>query len=235
MELCDLLGLTPGILSLIGGGGKTTMLKVLAEELSRRGRVALCTTTHIRPVAGLPLITGGEEEALAAWESSPALCLGTPAAEGKLTAAPIPMARLAQLCDYVLVEADGSRHRPCKAHASHEPVVPPESQRTILLLGAGGFGLPIREAAHRPERYAALVGVGVEEIVTAELAARVLSAEGLHHAVFVNQMETAFQRGEALRLTKLLSCPVYGGALQKGEWECLSSFEGPGTWPPALH
>lgn len=233
MELCDLLGIRGGVVSLIGGGGKTTMLWVLARELGARGRVGVCTTTHIRPPTELPLVTGGEIEALAAWGKAPVLCLGTPAPEGKLTASPIPVARLAELCDYVLVEADGARQHPCKAHAPHEPVIPPESGLTVLLLGAEAFGQSIGEGAHRPQLYAPLAGAGAEDRITPRRAAAVLQAEGLHDCVFINQMESEEQQILAQALAELLPCPVFGGALQRGEWKCLSSFEGAETWPPA--
>ena len=222
MELCDLLQIPRGITCLIGGGGKTTALALLGRELSRRGTVILCTTTHIRPVAGFPLAPNSESGLRKTLARHSALCVGTPAEEGKLTSPAIPMARLQALADYVLVEADGARHRPCKAHAPHEPVIPLETAFTLLLLGAEGFGRPISECAHRPERYAPLALAGPEDRITPELAARVLLAEDLHDAVFINQMESPRQEAMARQLAALLPCPVYGGALQKGVWKCLS-------------
>ena len=47
MELWELLGIRPGLTAVIGSGGKTSLLRVLARELSRRGTVLLATTTHI--------------------------------------------------------------------------------------------------------------------------------------------------------------------------------------------
>lgn len=54
------------------------------------------------------------------------------------------MERLAELFDYVLVEADGSAHRPMKAHAPYEPVIPALTGQTVCVVGASGFGLPVR-------------------------------------------------------------------------------------------
>ena len=125
MELNELLGLKKGVCAVIGSGGKTTLLRTLGEELP--GRVILCTTTHILPFAGIPLYTGageGELERLLAEHS--VVCVGQPGAEGKLTASQLPVEVLAGLADYVLVEADGSKRLPLKAHAPHEPVIPPE-------------------------------------------------------------------------------------------------------------
>ena len=38
MDLSRLLGVRPGVTALIGGGGKTTAMYVLAGELAARGR-----------------------------------------------------------------------------------------------------------------------------------------------------------------------------------------------------
>lgn len=120
--------------------------------------------------------------------------------------------------DYVLVEADGSAQRPLKAHASHEPVIPPETNQTICVVGASGFGKPISEVVHRPEIFARLAGTAVQEEVTAEMEAAVLKAEALHQRVYINQVETLADLMEAKTLAALLDCPVLAGSLQRGEY-----------------
>lgn len=226
MDLDQALGIQRGITAVIGGGGKTTLLRTLGESLARRGcRVVLCTTTKFFPFPGLENLSSPTQDSLyRALEHHRLVAAGTPApGTGKLTALGLPMERLAALADYVLVEADGSAGRPMKAHAPHEPVIPPEANQTVLVVGASGFGRPIAQAAHRPELYASLAGVAPEELITPELAAAVLRAEGLHQRVFINQAETPRDLAQARQLGKLLPCPVWAGALQKGGWiSCLS-------------
>lgn len=54
-NLASALRIEPGITAFIGSGGKSTLLKALGLELMRAGgRVLLCTTTHMFPVAGVP-------------------------------------------------------------------------------------------------------------------------------------------------------------------------------------
>ena len=54
-NLASALRIEPGITAIIGSGGKSTLLKTLGLELMRAGgRVLLCTTTHMLPVAGVP-------------------------------------------------------------------------------------------------------------------------------------------------------------------------------------
>lgn len=72
-------------------------------------RVIVTTTTHIYPPDGFPcLLQPGEAEIAAALEKHPCVCVGKPAKEGKITAADVPVRTLAELADYVLVEADGA-------------------------------------------------------------------------------------------------------------------------------
>ena len=54
MELWELLGIRPGLTAVIGSGGKTSLLRVLAQELSRHGTVLLSTTTSSCARTGAP-------------------------------------------------------------------------------------------------------------------------------------------------------------------------------------
>lgn len=241
MPLSERLGIRPGVTAVIGGGGKTTLLRTLGEELAAGGaRVLLCATTKIYPFDGLLNLADPTEEALAeALESRRLVCAGTPVpGTGKLTAPGLPMARLAALADCVLAEADGSAGRPLKAHAAHEPVVPREANQIIQVVGAAGFGRPVREAVHRPERFCALTGLDPENPVTPEALAEVLRAEASRTwppiRVLVNQAEDETAMEAARRLAERLPWPVCAGALKRRSWICLSSFGGPGTSPPAL-
>ena len=219
MALAKLLGIRPGVTAVIGGGGKTTLLRTLGEELAAGGKqVLLCTTTRILPFPGLPCArTGAELEALE--REHRLVCAGTPVpGTEKLTSPETPMAELAAQFDFVLVEADGAARRPLKAHAPHEPVIPEEANQTICVVGASGFGQPIADAAHRPERYAALAGAAETAEATPETEAAVLRAEALHTRVYVNQVETLWELADAKALAALLDCPVLAGSLQRGEY-----------------
>ena len=176
MTLSQLLDIRPGVTAVIGGGGKTTLLRTLGEELAGHHTVLLCTTTKILPFPDLPCArTTAELDQLR--RSHRLLCAGTDVpGTGKLAAPETPMALLAERFDYVLVEADGAARRPLKAHAPHEPVIPPEANQTICVVGASGFGQPISEAAHRPERYARLAGVPETAEAAPETEAAVLRA-----------------------------------------------------------
>ena len=229
MELPALLGIRPGVTAVMGSGGKTTLLRTLGEALAAEGRrVLLCATTKLYPFEGLPNLLDSTEEALAeALETHRLVCAGTPVpGTGKLTAPGIPMARLAALADYVLAEADGSAGRPLKAHAAHEPVIPPEANQIVILVGASGFGWPVQEAVHRPEVFARLTGLGPEAPASPEAVAEVLQREAASDwppvRVVVNQAEGEDALEAARRLAARLSWPVCAGALKRRMWICLS-------------
>lgn len=213
MELWELLGIRPGLTAVIGSGGKTSLLRVLAQELSRHGTVLLATTTHIMRPNWCPFAATAAE-LCEGFAHSPIVCAGSYTPEGKLTAPDFPGWQYA--ADFVLVEADGSRRLPLKAHAPHEPVIPANTRRTVYVVGADGFGHPIRQVCHRPERYAALCGAAEDDIVTPMLEAAVLHAEGYADGwVFINKVETAEDWRSAEALAALLPGKVLAGSLRE--------------------
>lgn len=222
MSLCRLLGVRPGLSAIIGGGGKTALLYALAEELSPWGSVIVTTSAKIHRPSHLPVANPGTPEALSeALRGASPLCLGSPWPEDKLAAPTLPFEALVRTADFVLVEADGAKGLPAKAHAAHEPVIPAEAGRVILVLGADAFDRPIAAVCHRPERFAALAGAALDAPLTPELWARVLAAEGYGNIVYVNKCETDRAWRNAAALAALLPLPVVAGSLREGRWRGL--------------
>ena len=215
MDISALLGVERGVTALIGGGGKTTLMYTLAEELRHRGTVVVTTSTHIQRPEQYPVLTAADDVAAALAEHG-AVCVASESPEGKLCAPALSFEALAALADFVLVEADGSKRLPLKAHAPHEPVIPVNARRIIYVVGADGFGRPIRQVCHRPERYAALCGAAEDDLVTPALEAKVLHAEGYDTGwVYINKVETAEGWRNAEALAALLPGKVIAGSL----WE----------------
>lgn len=208
-KLFEALAIVPGLTAVTGSGGKTSLIAALARELP--GRVIVATSTHILPAAGLPLVT----KPLSALPA-PKICMGTPTEEGKLTAPQQPWEELLTLVDYVLVEADGSKRLPLKAHLPHEPVIPAEANQVISVLGLSGLGQPIGRVAHRSEIYARLAGCTVEDIATPARAAAVIQKEGGFTRLVLNQAEG--REGAGREIAAGLSCPVLLASLQEGWW-----------------
>ena len=224
MKLSELLSIRPGITALAGSGGKTTALYLLANELQTLGTVLYTTTTHIRPPPHIPLLTAvpTRQTLSSSLRHHRCLCVGTPAEHNKLTAPLIPIHCLAELADYVLVEADGSRGLPLKAHLPHEPVIPPGTAQTILLVGASGFHRPAQEAVHHPDLFCSLSDITPQTPITAQHVASVLLHENLGDKIFINQVENNLTATQARLLASLLPQPVFAGSLKGENWICLS-------------
>lgn len=218
-ELRELLGVTRGVTAVIGSGGKTSLLYRLAEELRTCGTVLLATTTHIIRPPQYPFAETATQ-LRAALAAEGAACAGSYTPEGKLTAPAFD--GWEQAADFVLVEADGSKRLPAKAHETWEPVLPPQRRRTICVLGASAFGQPIRQAAHRPALFAQLAGVPWSAAITPEMAARVIRREGFTDIIYVNQVdELEPPPSWAEEFRKEAGIPVVIGSLQRKHWKRL--------------
>ena len=222
MKITPFLNIGCGITAIVGAGGKTTLMYTLAEELRTGGSVLIATSTHIRCPEPYETVTEPDAAAVrAALARHGVVCAGTPAEDGKLTAPGLDFSVLADLADYVLVEADGAHRLPLKAHAPHEPVIPDGAGRVILVAGLDGLGRPIREVCHRPERFAALAEAAMGDIVTPEMVSRVIAAEGFGDAVYLNKAESPDALAAAAELAEGLAVPVTAGSLHRGEYVCL--------------
>lgn len=218
-ELRELLGVTRGVTAVIGSGGKTSLLYRLAEELRTCGTVLLATTTHIIRPPQYPFAETATQ-LRAALAAEGAACAGSYTPEGKLTAPAFD--GWEQAADFVLVEADGSKRLPAKAHEAWEPVLPSQRRRTICVLGASAFGQPIRQAAHRPALFAQLAGVPWSAAITPEMAARVIRREGFADIIYVNQVdELEPPPSWAEEFRKEAGMPVVIGSLQRKRWKRL--------------
>ena len=164
-----------------------------------------------------------QRKVLSLWNKSksPILCLGTLEKNGKLSPFPLPFSTLEQMADYVLVEADGSKRLPGKAHGQNEPQIPKESQRTILVFGASALHKPISDVIHRVEIFQNFFTPTLtpDTLLTKELLLQAFRKENLGDCLFVNQLDclTKKEAGELLLfLQKGLGKMVCGGSLKEG-------------------
>ena len=183
----------------------------------------VATSTKMYVPDWCPVLLSAElsdvESALA---TSPLACVGSiHEPTGKLDAPRVAFSDLADIADYVLVEADGAKRLPLKAHAEHEPVIPTCTNRVVYVVGIDGVGVPISQACHRPELYAQLASTSVDETVTPEMVAAVLEAESLHDAVLINKVETESDWQKAESIAALVKTPVVAGSLWRNEFRCV--------------
>lgn len=218
MNLIDLLGLQHArTVALIGAGGKTTLLWLLANEARARGeRVLVTTSTHImQPDASQcdrflsPLSAQELSHALACGGVT---CAGYPNAAGKCTGLSPDLFAAAQLhADRIFYEADGAARLPLKLHRTDEPVLHPETDAVVILLGLSSFGRPVQEVVHRwtlSKTYASFPQRPVGDADLLALAREAAAAAGLGPArtrIILNQADTPLLRAHAADLMRVLS------------------------------
>lgn len=199
------------VISLVGGGGKTTLLYYLAERCSRRGmRTAVMTTTKM----GLPETSCQTmEQCFACWKKGTFAVCGEPF-EGRRLNPPAGgfLGQLLEEADMVLIEADGARRLPCKAPAAHEPVILPQTDVVIAVMGLDALGKPVEETCLRADIVQRLLGCGAQHQLTCEDMAHLLlsdqgSRKGVEHRDFyvvLNKCDDEQRLADGTRILQLL-------------------------------
>ena len=200
MRIIRLLDICEGsVVSVIGCGGKTSLIGLLADK-SRDKKVLVSTTTKIYPmkVAGIMRC----ETLKQCEEHEPQTgvqCLGLlNPASGKLEALPEHfLEKLIPHYDITFLEADGSRGLPCKGWLANEPVIPRCCTHTVGVVTMAALGKTATETnVHRLPEFLALTGLKEGETITTEaLEAMVCAPNGMfknsagRHYLIVNQIE----------------------------------------------
>lgn len=183
MTLKEALDIKPGeVISLVGGGGKTTLMFALARELASAGnRVITTTTTKIlEPLSSetpLLLLEADEQEMIGRLLQNLAdyghITLARERlASGKLKGISpelvVELARLNQV-SCIIVEADGAAQRSLKAPNLTEPVIPDATSLVIPVVGIDALGCRLTgENVFRPEVVSKLLGLPLGEVISAE-------------------------------------------------------------------
>ncbi len=206
MDISRALRLTPGdVVALVGGGGKTSAMFQLASELVRASpkKTRVLTTTSTRIFAAQirqapAYVTFDPEQQTianvltqldtAVNQHGQVLLIGRADREsGK--AFGIPPDIVDELAgtnrfDIIINEADGSRMRPLKAPAEHEPVIPTSTTVVVPVAGIDALGRPLNdETVHRAALVSRLSGTPLGQRLTVDTIATVLSHPqgGLKH------------------------------------------------------
>jgi probable selenium-dependent hydroxylase accessory protein YqeC len=174
------------LITLVGAGGKTTLMFALANELlAGHKKIITTTTTKIYPPESgqSPALILGGREVFPEIEEVLARCghltwAAGRAAENKLIGVyPPDLSALwsSGLTDFLIVEADGSAQRPVKAPGADEPVVPKETTLFIAVVGLSALNKPLtQEFAFKPEIISRLSGIPLNSPMTLEGIARLM-------------------------------------------------------------
>jgi probable selenium-dependent hydroxylase accessory protein YqeC len=145
------------VISLMGSGGKTSLLQVFADVYREVAMpVVLTTTTMSEPVPGLELVELAElDQRDSAGLPDVFFLHGGRTSDGKL--AGLPPETVDELGGLlpdriVLVEVDGAAKLPVKLHRKGEPVWPARTSLAIVVMGTAAVGSRTAEILHRFSR-----------------------------------------------------------------------------------
>jgi len=182
------------LISIVGGGGKTTTMFRLANELkSFNNRVLITTTTAIyNPHASQYnslIVLDKNDNIYGRYPNNTITVVGREiSAQNKLLGVSpeyIDYIFKSEIFDYIIVEADGSKGRPIKAPASHEPVIPLCTTKTIGVIGMDCLGKRINdEYVHRPELFTQITNTSIGEHISEEAISKlIVSKNGIFKKV----------------------------------------------------
>jgi probable selenium-dependent hydroxylase accessory protein YqeC len=216
------------VISLVGAGGKTSLMFLLAGYCCRRGmRVLVSTTTHIwKPVDGS--YANNRSEVSKRWANGQIAVVGLEkkASDGmqqeKLSM--LPMEQLTEYmeqADIVFLEADGSKRLPLKVPSEKEPVILPQCDIVIALCGMSCLGYPLKEKCFRLKEAKVLLDKEEEEQITEEDIARILvSEQGARKSVgtrdyymVLNQCDDAAHLVSAEQIASLIEAEANAGII----------------------
>ena len=180
-------------IALVGGGGKSHVLFKLGQELAQmKYRVLLTTTTRIfaAQIKLAPAYISFDPKIQSLNELLPQLkqvlndygqvLLIGPIDQQQGKAFGVSPELVDSLFktgrfDVIINEADGSRMRPFKAPAEHEPVIPKSTTLLIPLVGLDVIGKPLNDTyVHRAELISQLSQTTIGSLITPQTVARVL-------------------------------------------------------------
>jgi molybdenum cofactor cytidylyltransferase len=233
----------PTSIAFAGAGGKTTAMFKLARELTPP--VIVTSTTHLGvwqiPLADKHIVAESPAPLEEIEHGLNGIVLVTgPIQNDKTTPIePNLLEWLREYCGYhdlpLLIEADGSRQKPLKAPAFHEPAITAFVEQVVYVAGLSGLGKPLTEEfVHRPEIFANLSGLKIGKIISAESMINVLShpegglkgiPQNAMRTLLLNQADTALLQSTGGKMAELLLDSydkVLVGSLQSDQNESLT-------------
>lgn len=213
------------VICFTGGGGKTSAMFALADELADMGkRVIVSTSTHIfypenRKVvlaeqAGTVKDFLKDDQEWHSGHTGQVLVTGQPAGEGKLKGmALLEMEQLSGLSDVLLVEADGAKRLPLKIPREGEPVLLKGTHGVVGCAGLDAIGSPWEEKCFRWELVKAAFGWQTEKsFITPAQAARILvssngtrkGAESMEYRILLNKADNESRLFQGIQVMECL-------------------------------
>lgn len=226
------------IISVIGGGGKSTLLQKLGAELVKKKlKVILTTTTKMQwaPNVGLVLTKGNQNfdpELKVMLEEQGIVLVASDYYKSREKLIGVHyqfLNKLKRRADVVIVEADGSRQRSLKTHKEDEPVISSKTKAAIIICGADVVGEPLTEKiVHRAKLFAQKWNLPMGTTLTPEIIAKELLSPHSYLrnipikasiSILINKADQNSIGAKLLaeHLTRKCRYPIFVGSLKKNQ------------------
>ncbi|WP_300361538.1 selenium cofactor biosynthesis protein YqeC [Fusobacterium sp.] len=136
------------IITVTGAGGKTSLIYLLSEELSKKGKVLITTTTkiYIPPKEKFESLEIIEERIKIFGDNKNIFVIGKSILGNKIIGVDYQeVERLKEKFDYILVEGDGAKEKILKDWNETEPCIFPSSTKVIGVINLNILDLKINE------------------------------------------------------------------------------------------
>ena len=154
------------IIAVVGSGGKTTLIKKLAQQYRNVGRTVFVTTSTHMFIEPETLLTDDADTIIRTLKETGYVMAGIPEGEKIKPLPPETYDAVCSVADVVLVEADGSKRLPLKYPNAAEPVIPSNVQKIIVVWGPHGLGRPAHTVCHRLELVTACLDIAEDTVIT---------------------------------------------------------------------
>ena len=189
------------IISVVGSGGKTTLIKQLAQQYRREGKTVLITTTTHMLIEEDTLLTDNASDIILALKKTGYVMAGN--ADGAKFKS-LSKETFDAVCDYadvVLVEADGSKGLPLKYPNATEPVIPENTDEIRVVCGLNALGQKAKDVCHRLELVKACLAIEDDTVITPSHIQKLVT-EG-----YLNPLKAAYPNAT------ICVCPRHDGTL----------------------
>jgi len=217
-----------GLINIVGAGGKTSLMFCLAREISDSGKTVLTTTTTKiflpkKDQSTCTVLADSFDELVKKSKAQLYKCDHFSAGSshdpktGKVsgfTPKIIDQLFKADLFDWIIVEADGARHKPIKATAFHEPVTSRMATHLILVTGLDAVGKILdSQNVHRPEIFSKNTGLSMGKVMDEKSIATSIAIEmekasdrlqSSLNFVFLNKADTKERKNSGKKISDIL-------------------------------
>lgn len=177
------------MITLVGAGGKTSLMFNLANEIVSRGlKVVTTTTTKIfvpstdqAPIVHLSNQENWDKNILKTLETFHHVCFGKQIDSNTkklLGIRPADVPFLTKFSDFIVAEADGALGRPIKCPESWEPAIPQRSNIVIFVLGMDCLGQSANsQTVHRIDKFLNLSGLEKQQPIDCDAVVELVTHE----------------------------------------------------------